>query len=195
MLKRLYAWTGSYVYSKYAELVLGILFYIEAIIMLPTDPMLVVYCAKRKDKAMRYAAIATIASALGGLTTYALGYYLWVHAGEQIIHHPFITFFIKPETSKQLCTLYKQNEWTTLLIAGIPPIPFKAATLTAGFCQISLLPFIVCCCIVRGIRFFLMAWITVQYASSLSQFAQRHRWLVAMGAVSGVLIIAWRWYY
>lgn len=151
---------GNCVNSRYAQLTLGIVFYLEAILLIPVEPMLMFYCYQRPDYKWRYAAIATLASVLGGLTSYALGYLLWISLGDALIHAPFFSYFIKPTIFNHLRNLYVHYEWIALLLAGIPPIPFKAATLTAGFCRLSVIPFIICATIVRGARFFGVAYVT-----------------------------------
>lgn len=156
-LRSIYAWMGSGVHSPYAELFLGILFYLEAIFFLPIDPLLAVYCLERQDRAFVFATIATIASVLGGLTSYAIGALLWDSMGQQIIHNKIINCFLTPDRFEYLAQLLRHNEWGTLLITAIPLVPYKAVTLTAGFCKLSLFPFIVCSFIARGLRFYFVA--------------------------------------
>ncbi|BDC34459.1 hypothetical protein Noda2021_04170 [Candidatus Dependentiae bacterium Noda2021] len=192
MFAALYGWLGSFLHSRYAELILGLVFYLEAILLLPVEPMLMVYCHERKDKAWWYATIATISSVLGALTSYAMGYLLWVHAGHQIIYNPYVAYVIKPETFTYLCSLYKKYEWAALLLAGIPPIPFKAATLTAGFCRLSLIPFVMCAFIVRGIRFYGVAYVTTQYGSSLIAFVKKYRYQCMVAGAAIISAVVWR---
>lgn len=192
MFKTAYHWMGTRVHSRHATLILGILFYLEAICFLPTDPMLIIYCMERRHYALYYALVATIASVLGGITGYFIGYFFWCTVGEQMIHHPVVNFLVKPETFKQLCSSFKENQYTTLLLAGIPPIPYKAATLTAGFCQLSLLPFIICSFIVRGARFFLLALIIKRWGVSMKEYVDRYLNAIAI-AVVVVLCIAFWW--
>jgi membrane protein YqaA with SNARE-associated domain len=159
-LKKLYGWIQSCVHSDYAHYILGFLFYIEALIFLPTDPLLVFYCIERKSHAFRYALIATVCSVLGAITAYTVGLALWHSYGHAIIHHPITAHIISPATFDSLMQQYKKNMWLALIIPGfIPIIPYKAVTLSAGFCQLSLIPFIICSCIARGSRFLLYATI------------------------------------
>lgn len=192
MFAALYGWLGSFLHSRYAELILGLVFYLEAILLLPVEPMLMVYCHERKDKAWWYATIATTSSVLGALTSYVIGYMLWTHAGHQIIYNSYVSYLIKPETFTHLCSMYKKYEWVALLLAGIPPIPFKAATLTAGFCRLSLIPFVICAFIVRGIRFFGVAYVTTQYGSKLIEFVKKYCYQCVTAAIAVFLVIAWR---
>jgi membrane protein YqaA with SNARE-associated domain len=157
-IKALYNWMQLSIHSPYADYILGFLFYIEAIFFLPTDPILIFYCVEKRDHAFRYAAIATICSVLGGLTGYALGAFLWDTVGEQIIHNRLINYIITPGVFHELSARFKEYEWWAIITAGFTPIiPYKVTTLTAGFCKISPIPFIIGSLIARGTRFFCYA--------------------------------------
>lgn len=179
MLQSLYNWMGNCVYSRYAQPILALVFYLEAILLLPVEPMLMFYCYQRPEHKWRYATIATVAAVAGALTSYALGYVLWASVGEQLIHSSLISYFIKPATFNHLRSLFAQHEWVTLLIAGVPPIPFKAATLTAGFCRLSIIPFIICSFIVRGVRFFGVMYVTSYCNAQTLYTLKKYRYLIA----------------
>lgn len=179
------------VYSPYAEYWLGFMFYMEAVFFLPTDPVLVLYCLERRDRALRYATIATIGAVFGALTSYAIGYYLWQTAGEAIIHQSFLNRFVKPETFLYLCDRYRTYESWTILIAGFMPVPFKAVTLTAGFCNVSLLPFTVYASIVRGVRFFAIAGLIKVWGAQMKEFIDRYFGLLVALVVLVVSVVVW----
>ena len=154
MLKKIYNWMGSKVNSKYSTSILGFLFFIEAIAFFPVDPLLILFCLEKRDKAYFYALIATIASSFGGLASYFLGLLTW-----EIIGQRLVDFFQLQVAFEKAISLYKTHEILTVLLAGFTPIPYKAITLSAGFCRLPILPFIVCSIIARGSRFFLVALI------------------------------------
>lgn len=190
-IKTLYDWMGKQVHSPYANLILGILFYLEAIFFVPTDPMLVLYCLERRDKSLWYATIATIASVLGGLTSYALGYYLWYAAGETIITNSFINRFIEPQTFTYLCEQYRLYDHWAILIAGFTPIPYKAATFTAGFCSLSLLPFTIYSAIARGARFYLVALLIKIWGKEIQECIDRYFNLLVLLVMLIVGVVVW----
>ena len=191
-VRKIYDWMGSQVYSRYADITLGILFYLEAIFFIPTDPMLIMYCIERRDKAYYYATIATITSVLGGLTGYFIGYWFWHTMGQQIIHHPMVNYIMTPDTFSYLCNLYKQYEALAILAAAFTPIPYKAATLTAGFCNLSLMPFIIASLIGRGARFYLYAITISIWGKQIKQYIDRYFNLLVLCAM--VLITALIWF-
>lgn len=190
-VRKLYDWMGNQVHSRYADVVLGILFYLEAIFFLPTDPMLIVYCIERRDRAYYYATIATLSSVIGGLTGYFIGYSLWHTVGQQIIHNPLVSYVMTPETFTHLCGLYKKYEALAILAAAFTPIPYKAATLTAGFCNLSVAPFIIASLIGRGARFYLYAITISIWGKQIKQYIDRYFNLLVLCAM--VLIAGAVW--
>jgi membrane protein YqaA with SNARE-associated domain len=191
MLKKLYHWMGQKIYSPYADVILGILFYIEAIFFFPTDPMLIFYCITRPNRAITYATIATIGSSLGGLTGYGIGYALWESVGEQIIHAPIVNYIMSPSTFYFLRQQYQTYEYWAVLIAGFTPIPYKAATLSAGFCKLSIIPFIICSALARGFRFYLFAFAIKWWGPSMKQYIDRYFNLLVILFIILVILGIW----
>ena len=159
MLKKIYDWLGSKVHSKYADYILCTLFYLEALFLIPVDPILVLYCIENRKKSLTYAAMATVFSVIGGISGYLLGSWLWDIAGPQILNFRLVSYLLPLATFEQLRSQYHQYSHWAILISGFTPLPYKAATLSAGFCKLPLLPFIICSLISRGVRFFLIAGI------------------------------------
>jgi membrane protein YqaA with SNARE-associated domain len=190
-IRKVYAWMGKQVYSPHATPMLAILFYLEAIIFLPTDPMLIVYCIERRDKAFFYATIATIASVLGGLTAYTIGYFLWHSFGPQIIHSSIVTYIMPPSMFYNLKELYHKYQAWAILAAAFTPIPYKAATLSAGFCQLSLAPFIIASIIGRGARFYLYAITISIWGKKIKEYIDHYFNIFVLLAM--VLIIGAVW--
>ncbi len=191
-MNRFKAWLNSCAHSEYAHYVLGLLFYIEAILFLPADPMLIFYCMQRKDNALKYTFIATFASVLGGLTAYAIGFMLWDIYGEQIIHSSVIKTIISPERFHSLSAQYQKNIWFALLIpALIPIIPYKTITLSAGFCHLSLIPFIICSCIVRGSRYLLYATLITRYQGDAKTFMKQSFSLIMTLGLITIISTIW----
>lgn len=175
MFKSIYQWMGSCVHKRHADLLLTVLFYFEALIFfLPTDPMLIIYCIERRQKAFWYAFIATVGSVLGGMTGYLIGYWLWESYGQVIIHSRFVSMILNPQDFKYLCNMYKEHEYLAIFIAGFTPVPYKAATFTAGFCKLGFIPFVVCSFIARGARFFLYAIVISIWGEKIKEYLDRY---------------------
>lgn len=192
MLRSLYLWMNTCVYKKHADIILTVLFFLEALIfIIPTDPMLIMYCIEKRQQAFWYAFIATIGSVLGGITGYLIGYILWGYAGQAIIHNFWINLIVTPEKIYQACELYKQHACFAILIAGFTPVPYKAATLTAGFCNIALAPFIICSIVSRGARFFIYAITISLWGQQIKEYIDRFFNLFVLLIVIIMTLIIW----
>ena len=174
MLKKIYTWMGQKVHSPYAEPFLGFLFFTEAIFFLPVDPILILFCLERPNKSLRYATIATIFSVLGGMTGYLIGFSLWQTAGPKILDSWLVSSIMSPATFASLAHKYEVYSHWAVLVAGFSPIPYKAATLSAGFCKISFLPFVFFSIIARGARFFMFAIAILIWGPQIKLFIDRY---------------------
>lgn len=192
MFKALYSWMGSRVYTPYATPILAVLFYLEAMVfIIPTDPMLIVYCIERQSRAFWYATVAMVSSVLGGVTGYIIGYLLWHYAGQAIIHNAWLNMIIKPDDFYYLCNLYQKHEYIAILIAGFTPIPYKAATFTAGFCHLSLMPFILCSLLARGARFYLYAIAISLWGKQIKEYIDRYFALIVVSIPVLIALFIW----
>lgn len=171
--RAMYTWMSRQAHSRYATYILALLFFIEAIIFLPVDPLFVFYCLERRIYVWRYATIAMLASVAGALVSYLLGCMLWLYFGHSIMYNQYVNYLMAPATFTQLCFQFQEHAWLALLIAGFSPIPYKAATLVAGFCTISLIPFTLCSLITRGIRFYGVAWLVYRWGKQVKDFIDR----------------------
>lgn len=168
-IRRLYDYMGTLAHSPYADPILGLFFFIEAMFFFPADPLLILFCVERPKKSFYYATIATLFSVLGGIAAYHIGMMIW-----SIVGHRLVELFTTPETFEYLCLQYKKYQNYAVLAAGFTPIPYKAITLTAGFCRLPLVPFIICSFIARGSRFYMIGFIVYWWGIEVKHFIDRH---------------------
>jgi membrane protein YqaA with SNARE-associated domain len=171
------------VYSPHGEKILFGFVFLDAVCFLPADPMLIAYCLEKHKKAFRYAAIATVASVVGGVIEYTLGFTLWHFWGESIVHSSFVSYIIKPETFYYLCGQYKAHAFLAIIIASFAPIPYKATTLSAGFCALPFFPFVVGTALGRAGRFFLYAGIINRWGPAIKDSLDRYFNLIMLSLV------------
>ncbi|MDT0627353.1 YqaA family protein [Alteromonas sp. W364] len=119
---------------------------------IPPDVMLAPMALSQPQKAWRFAAVTTIASVIGGVLGYLLGYF----AFETMIQPLVIDMGYQAKLEQATLWFEEYGVWVVFL-AGFSPIPYKVFTITAGFMHMALLPFIVASTIGRGLRFFLVA--------------------------------------
>lgn len=118
---------------------------------IPPDVMLMPMALARPARAMHLALLTTVASVLGGLLGYLIGYFAlelfepWI---QQVGYGEALA------TAREWFRLY--GFWVVLL-AGFSPIPYKVFTVAAGGLALPLLPFLLASLVGRGSRFFLVA--------------------------------------
>ncbi|UQY80547.1 cytochrome B [Candidatus Hepatincola sp. Av] len=148
----------KYTQSKYSTYILFIVAFTEsAFFVIPPDVLLIPMAFVRPNKAFFYALITTMGSVLGGAFGYALGYFVFNTIGQHIIN-----YFGYQDKFLYFENLYNHYGIVITFIAGFSPIPYKIATLSAGFVKANFISFIVVSIISRGLRFFLLA-ILIKY--------------------------------
>lgn len=152
-VRHAYDWMGSKVHSSHALLWLAVLFFIEAsFFIIPVDPLLILFCIEDNRRVWFYATMATFFSVLGGVFGYFIGAVLWDSIGTTLVN-----WLISQATFNGLVHKYTLYQNWAVLIGGFTPVPYKAVTISAGFCKLPLLPFIGYSTLARGARFFLIA--------------------------------------
>lgn len=169
-IRQTYDWMGKQVHSRYALAWLIFLFFIEAsCFLIPVDPLLILFCIQNRSKSWMYATIATLASVAGGVFGYMIGALLWESVGMALVNA-----LISQETFLSLVAKYKLYQNWAVMIGGFTPIPYKAVTLSAGFCKLPILPFIFYSLLSRGARFFLVAGAIWLWGERIKKFIDHY---------------------
>ena len=76
----------------------------------------------------------------------------------------------------------------TLFLAGFTPLPFKVFTITSGMIGFNLLIFFFICLISRGLRFFIVSYLSFKFGDTFNKFMETEaaKWFLILG----ILIIA-----
>ena len=172
---------------QYAERYLGALSFAESSFFpIPVDVMLAPMCLAKREKAWRYAIIATVFSVLGGLAGYAIG------LGIFDVIEPWLAdshYWDAYQTSREWFDTY--GVWA-IFVAGFSPIPYKVFTIAAGVAALSLPGFFLASVVGRGARFFLVSGLVVlggdKLESTLRKYVEGLGWAVVVLAVA---IIGW----
>ncbi|HTV67244.1 MAG TPA: YqaA family protein [Rhizobiaceae bacterium] len=186
MLRGLYDWTLSLAARKSAEWWLAIIAFIESsVFLVPADVLYLPMALARPDRAYRYALVATIASVLGGIAGWLLGYFAY-----EAVAKPVLEFYGKLDEFEALRAGSGAGLILLLLVTSglthLPPI--KVVTILAGVLAFSLPLFIISAIIARGARFFALAWLLRTYGEPIRHFIEKRLGLIA-AAGAAVLIL------
>ncbi len=151
---------------------------------IPPDVMLAPMCLARQERAWRLAAVTTIASLLGGIAGYAIGYFLF-DALEPWLRttHYWQAYLVGREWF---------DEWGVwaVFLAGFSPIPYKIFTIAAGVAMLNLPGFILASLIGRGARFFMVAGIIKAGGPRMVELLPRYVERIGWAVVLLVVIVA-----
>ena len=183
MVRRLYDWVLHWAHTPYGMPALVLLTFAESSFFpIPPDPLLIALCIAAPRRSLVFAAAATVASVLGGLAGYGIGFAAW-----HVVQDFFFTYVwgVSAEAFASVQALYDRWDFWAIFFAGLTPIPYKVFTLSAGVFKISLPVFVVASVLSRGLRFFVLALLIYRYGASISDFIDRHfnTLTVAFGAL------------
>ncbi len=184
MLRRLYDWTMAKASHPHAEWWLAMFAFIEASFFpIPPHPLLGLMCLAEPRRAIRFAAIATGASVLGGMLGYAIGWGLYDTVGTELLALLGLT----ESFPAAVCYLNEYGFW--LFVAkGATPIPFKLLTITAGFMGMNLVLFLLGSLVSRAISFMIVGVLFRLFGAPIKRFIDKYLGLVTAGFV--VLVIS-----
>ncbi len=185
MLRKMYDWTLSLASRPKAEIWLAVIAFVESsVFLVPADVLYLPMALARPEKAYRFALVATIASVLGGIAGYLLGWFAY-----EAFAKPVLDFYGKLDDFEAMKACTGEDTLMLLLVtsglAHLPPI--KVVTILAGVAQISFVFFVVSCILARGARFFALAFALKRFGEPIRTFIENR--LGSIVAVAAALLI------
>ena len=157
---------------------------------IPPDVMIVPMTVARKNDYLKIFLTATIFSVLGALFGYFIGYVFFNEVGVKIFE---LYGYEDPNFLKEkFSTKGGFVSWLGILFtAGFTPLPFKLLTISSGFIHFNIFFFIIICTITRGLRFFLIAFLTYKYGEKFGPFLEKKgaKWSIIIAALILVLVL------
>ena len=188
MIKLLYQKSLALAGHKRSKIFLAFVSFIESSFFpIPPDVMIVPMVIVKKKEYLKIFLIATIFSTLGGVLGYFIGSSFF-DIGIKVVE--FYGYEEKAFNLKDSLTkgsgLYI---WlATLFLAGFTPLPFKVFTITSGMIGFNLFVFFFICLISRGLRFFIVSYLTFRLGDTFNKFMETEaaKWFT----IIGILIVA-----
>jgi len=181
MFRKLYDWVFSLARHRHATPALAVISFAESSFFpVPPDVMLAPMILARPEKAYFYAFVCTVASVLGGILGYAIGFYLtdlglWLMS---ILGHA--------DGLEEFQHWFDRWGLAVILIKGLTPVPYKLVTVASGLAAFSFPVFVAASVVTRGARFFLEAWVLRRWGPAmLAQVEKR----LAMWSIIGIVVL------
>jgi membrane protein YqaA with SNARE-associated domain len=171
-IRKTYDWTLSLAKKKSASGWLGAISFAEASFFpIPPDILLIPLCLGAIRKALFFATVCSVASVLGGLAGYAIGYFAW--DGLQPYFYQYVPGFTE-EKFARTTEWYSEWGWPLVFLAGFSPIPYKIFTIASGVLGMALLPFTLASAVSRSARFFLVALLIAKFGEPMKEQMDKH---------------------
>ena len=188
MLKTLYKKCLNLAAHKSSKYYLAIISFIESSFFpIPPDVMVIPMVISKKNDFVKIFLIATIFSVLGGVLGYLIGA-LFFDIGMQIMSfYGYENKLIILKSS--LINSESFYAWLGILfLAGFTPLPYKVFTIASGLIGFNVLVFILISLISRGLRFFIVSYLSYKFGNLFTQFMDNHgsKWFT----IFGILIVS-----
>tara|TARA_B100001179_G_C18557802_1_gene389070 strand:+ start:278 stop:877 length:600 start_codon:yes stop_codon:yes gene_type:complete len=191
MFKELYQKSLKLAAHKSSKFFLALVSFAESSFFpIPPDVMIIPMVVAKKNDYIKIFLIATLFSVFGGLFGYFIGS---LFTDKAIILMKFYGY------EEQVLILKNQlssksgifSAWLgTLFLAGFTPLPFKLFTITSGIINFNIFIFFLICLIARGLRFFIVAFLSAKFGETFSLFMEKKgaKWSSIIGII--IVIIA-----
>ena len=149
---------------------------------IPPDIMVIPMVISKKKDFIKVFLIATFFSVLGGVFGYFLGAFFF-DIGIQIMS--FYGYENKlTELKDNLINSEGFYAWLGILfLAGFTPLPYKVFTIASGLISFNILIFIFISLISRGLRFFIVSYLSFKFGDLFTNFMDKHgsKWFTVIG--------------
>ena len=189
--KKLYDWVLHWAETPYGPLALFILALAESSIFpIPPDPLLIALCLGAIKKSWRFALFASVASVLGGMGGYLIGYGLWDAVSSFFFE--YVPGFSE-ESFQYVLGHYQEQGFLYVFLAGFTPIPYKIFTIASGVFKMNFPLFVLASTISRSLRFFGVAVLFWKFGPSIKVFIDKYfnilGWVFFILLFGGFLVI------
>jgi membrane protein YqaA with SNARE-associated domain len=184
MFKRLYQWILSLAESEHAPFALAAVAFAESSFFpIPPDVILIPMSLAAPRRAWRFAAIATVASVVGGMVGYGIGALLFDTLGQWLIH-----LYGYADKMAALKETYAHWGALVILIKGLTPIPYKLVTIVSGLLGYNFALFVLLSVVTRGARFFILAGALNWFGDPLRLALERH-FALFLGLIAITIVV------
>ena len=168
---------------KSSKYYLAIISFLESSFFpIPPDVMVIPMVISKKEDFAKIFLITTIFSVLGGVVGYFIGAFFFDIAIQIMNFYGYEDKLIILKDS-----MIKSEgfyAWLGILfLAGFTPLPYKVFTIASGLIGFNLFIFILISLISRGLRFFIVSYLSYKFGDLFTIFMNKHgsRWFTVIG--------------
>ena len=187
MFKSLYKKCLDLAAHKSSKYYLAVVSFVESSFFpVPPDVMVIPMVISKRNDYVKIFLITTIFSVLGGILGYFIGAFFF-ELGTQIMS----LYGYENKLNNIKNNLINSDgfyAWLgVLFLAGFTPLPYKVFTIASGLIEFNFFIFILISLISRGLRFFLVSYLSYKFGDLFTKFMDKHgsKWFT----IFGILIV------
>lgn len=183
MLRKSYNWVmANAAEPKALWILLTVTFAESSFFPLPPDPILMAMTLADPRRAFKFAGLCTIASVLGGVLGYYIGFALFESIGEWIIQaNGLEDAFTRFQHS------FRQWGFWIIALKALTPIPYKVVTIFSGVAKLDVWTFMLASLLARGFRFYMLATVMRYCGPEARRFLEKHLTLVTLLVLAALI--------
>lgn len=172
IIKRMYLWVLHWAETPYGTPALfGLSFAESSFFPIPPDVLQIALSISKPKRSFYYATVSMIASVLGAILGWYIGYGLWAALG------PFFMDYVPGVNQKNFEVvegLYNAYGFMAITVAAFTPLPYKVFTIAAGIFHVSLPVLIVASILGRSARFFTVATCIFFFGPTVKHYIDKY---------------------
>jgi membrane protein YqaA with SNARE-associated domain len=193
--RRLYDWVIHFADTKHGSRALFVLSFAESSFFpVPPDVLLAPLALGAPKKWLRFAAACSLASVLGGILGYCIGFFIWSAVGQWAYENLAVLGLTEANFLK-FQQWYDKYDFWIVFTCGFTPLPYKVCTISAGVAAINFAGFLAASTISRSARFFLVAGLVGWRGEAIRPFIEKYFNVLSLAfaalLIGGFLVIKW----
>jgi membrane protein YqaA with SNARE-associated domain len=136
---------------------------------IPPDVLLIALGLGNNRKSFLFVLICATGSIAGAVIGYLVGFF-----AHQATIDFLTTYILSKKDFDYVANLYNQNAFLAILTAAFTPIPYKVFTLTAGYCKINIIAFVMASIVGRTGRFLAVGTLLFFFGQKAKNFIDRY---------------------
>ncbi len=165
-----YDWVLHWAGTPYALPALFMISFVESSFFpIPPDVLLIAMVVAVPALWFRFSLWCSIASVLGGMFGYFIGYQFMDLVGQHIVD-----FYHLQDKFDKIGGLYDEHQGWAVAAAGFTPLPYKIFTLAAGTFKIDFPTFVAASAISRSARFFLVGFLIYKFGPPVKALIEKY---------------------
>jgi len=195
--KRIRAWSMHWAGTKWGAWALFICAFADASFFgLPAPMFFLALALLNISKVYKYALFGILGTLAGALAGYAIGHFAWLNTNGEFTGLAQFLLNNIPGFSEagynKIHILYEKWDFWILFIAAALPLPFKIFSISSGVFDINIFIFCIATLISQGIKFLLLALLTIKLGSEVKKlfgFNWKPIAIIAMASIAAAVFV------